>query len=105
VFCGIARSGQFFKAVRNLGHVIMGQIAFRDHHRYQQGDIDRLLRLKSTTGVDGFVTTEKDLINLGALSTQLQPLWTAELRMQLEAPDKALTLLFETIRQRSGCRL
>jgi tetraacyldisaccharide 4'-kinase len=105
VFCGIARSGQFFKAVGNLGQIVVGQMAFRDHHRYQQRDIDRLLRLKSNTGADGFITTEKDLINLGALSTQLQPLCTAELRMQLEAPDKALTLLFETIEQRSGCRL
>lgn len=105
VFCGIGRSSQFFKAVRNLGQVIMGQIAFRDHHRYRQRDIDRLLRLKNSTAADGFITTQKDLINLGALSSQLQPLWAAELQMQLEAPDKALTLLFETIEQRSGCRL
>jgi tetraacyldisaccharide 4'-kinase len=104
-FCGIARPGQFFEAMKGLGQEIAGKMIFRDHHRYLQADVDRLLRLKNESGAEGFVTTEKDLINLGPLSAQLQPLRTAELRLQLEAPDQALTFLFETIEQRTGCRV
>jgi tetraacyldisaccharide 4'-kinase len=104
-FCGIARPAQFFNALAALGQKIAETVIFRDHHCYAQGDIDRLLRQKSQTGADGFITTEKDAINLGALSTQLQPLRTARLQMELESPEQAVTGMLMTIEQRSGCRL
>jgi tetraacyldisaccharide 4'-kinase len=104
-FCGIARPGQFFDAIKKLGQEIAGNMIFRDHHRYQQIDVDRVLRLKSNTGAEAFITTEKDLINLGPLSAQLQPLRTAELQIGLEAPNQALTFLLETLEQRTGCRV
>lgn len=104
-FCGIGRPLQFFQALRALGHEIAGEVAFGDHHCYQQRDVDRLLRLGSTAGAAGFITTEKDLINLGALSAQLQPLRIAELHVELGAPEQALTNLLEAVERRSGCRL
>ncbi len=64
-FCGIARPQQFFDALKAAHQEIAGTITFRDHHRYVQRDIDRLLDLKKQTGASGFVTTEKDAINLG----------------------------------------
>ncbi len=66
--------------------------------------MDRLLALKKQTGADGFLTTEKDAINLGAFTTQLQPLRIASLRMELESSDQAITEMFQTLEQRSGCR-
>jgi tetraacyldisaccharide 4'-kinase len=104
-FCGIARARQFFTALRELGHDQWGALSFRDHHRYQQADIDRLLRLRSRAGATAFITTEKDLINLGPLAAQLQPLHVAGLRIELEQPEKALRFLLRTIETRSGCRL
>jgi tetraacyldisaccharide 4'-kinase len=104
-FCGIARPAQFFDALKALGQKIAETVTFRDHHRYDQRDIDRLLRLKSQTGADGFISTEKDAINLGALSTQLQPLRAARLYMELESPEQAVTEMLLVIEQRSGCRL
>ncbi|MGC2697445.1 MAG: tetraacyldisaccharide 4'-kinase [Candidatus Angelobacter sp.] len=104
-FCGIGRSRQFFEALRTLNQEISDKVAFGDHHRYQQRDIDRLLRLKNTHGADGFVTSEKDLVNLGTLSGQLQPLTAAELHIELAAPEQALTHMLETLEQRCGCRL
>jgi len=103
-FCGIARPKQFFAALRDLGHDQWGQRSFRDHHRYQQADIDRLLRLKSSAGATAFITTEKDLINLGPLAAQLQPLHIADLRIELEEPEQTLNFFLRTIEARSGCR-
>ncbi|HEV8182899.1 MAG TPA: tetraacyldisaccharide 4'-kinase, partial [Candidatus Angelobacter sp.] len=57
-FCGIARPRQFFDALQAAHQEIAGTLAFRDHHRYTQRDIDRLLDLKKQTGAPGFVTTE-----------------------------------------------
>jgi tetraacyldisaccharide 4'-kinase len=104
-FCGIARPAQFFDALKALGQEIAETATFSDHHRYEQRDLDRLLRLKNQTGADGFITTEKDAINVGAFSTQLQPLRLARLRMELESPEQALTAMLLAIEQRSGCRL
>jgi len=97
-FCGIARPGQFFDALKAVRQEIAGTLEFGDHHRYAQRDIDRLLGLKKQTGATGFVTTEKDAINLGALSTQLQPLRTAVLRIELESHDTVMAEMLKTLK-------
>jgi len=96
-FCGIARPRQFFDALKTAHQEIAGTITFRDHHRYTQRDIDRLLALKRQTGASGFITTEKDAINLGTLSAQLQPLQTAVLRIDLESPDLIMAELLKAL--------
>lgn len=101
-FSGIARPRQFIESLKSSRMEIAGTITFRDHHRYQQRDIDRLLALKKQTGAESFITTEKDLINLGTLSSQLTPLHIAELRIELESPEQLLMDLLKTIEQRSS---
>jgi tetraacyldisaccharide-1-P 4'-kinase len=88
-----------------LGAEIAGKHAFKDHIRYRQTDVAGLLRAKQSTGADFFITTEKDLINLGPLASQLQPLQTVELRVELEAPEQALDVILEIIEQRSHCKV
>jgi len=101
-FSGIARPRQFFDGLKSSKLEIAGSVTFRDHHRYQQPDIDRLLQLKKQTGADSFITTEKDLINLGTLSSQLSPLLAAQLRIELESPEQVVTEIIKTIEERSG---
>jgi tetraacyldisaccharide 4'-kinase len=103
-FCGIGRPQQFFEALKAVQLEIAGQIAFRDHHHYGQRDIDRLLDLKKQSGADGFVTTEKDAVNLGSLSQQLGPLQIAGLQIDLESPEQVMTEMLITLEQRSECR-
>ena len=104
-FCGIARPRQFFDALKAARQEIAGTLTFHDHHRYAQRDIDRLRDLKKQTGASGFVTTEKDAINLGPLFAQLQPLRTATLRIDLESPERIMDELLMALEQRSACRL
>jgi tetraacyldisaccharide 4'-kinase len=96
-FCGIARPQQFFDALKAAHQEIAGTITFRDHHGYAQRDIDRLLALKKQTSASGFVTTEKDAINLGTLSAQLQPLRIAALRIDLESHDSVMAELLKAL--------
>lgn len=100
-FCAIARPQQFFAAIKALGQEILGQLAFRDHHRYTQADVDRLLQLRYKVGADSFIATHKDLVNLGPLAARLQPLRIAQLRIEMEDPEQALALILEKIEQRS----
>jgi tetraacyldisaccharide 4'-kinase len=104
-FCAIARPQQFFDGIKELGQTVSSQLAFRDHHRYTQADTDRLLQLKHKTNGTSFITTEKDLINLGPLAAQLQPLRTVQLNIELGDPEQTLVFILETIEKRCGCRL
>jgi len=104
-FSGIGRPHQFFDALKSANPEIAGPITFPDHHRYDQRDVDRLLGLKKQTSAESFVTTEKDLINLGALSSQLSRLLTAKLRIELESSQQALMEIIKTIERRSGQRI
>ena len=103
-FCGIARPQRFFAQLRDLGLQPAETVAFPDHHRYTESDIHRLLQVKSSTGAGGFVTTEKDAVNLGALAERLQPLKIAELRLILKNPEQAVSTMLNTLEQRCGCR-
>ena len=101
-FSGIARPGQFLEGLKSSKLEIAGTLTFPDHHRYQQRDIDRLLALKKQTKADSFITTEKDLINLGTLSAQLSPLVAVPLRIELETPQQALAEMIRALEERSG---
>lgn len=97
-FCGIARPKQFFAQVRSAGISPKAEIKFRDHHSYNRGDIDRLLTAWKETGADGFLTTEKDTVNLGPLQSSLQPLTIARLTVTLEDPSGVIDTILERIR-------
>jgi tetraacyldisaccharide 4'-kinase len=101
-FSGIARPRQFLDGLKSSKLEVTGALTFRDHHRYQQSDIDRLLDLKKQSNAGSFITTEKDLINLGTLSAQLSPLMTAGLKIEIESPEQVLAEMIKTIEQRSG---
>jgi tetraacyldisaccharide 4'-kinase len=101
-FSGIARPRQFLDGLKSSKLEVTGALTFRDHHRYQQSDIDRLLDLKKQSNAGSFITTEKDLINLGTLSAQLSPLMTAGLKIEVESPGQVLAEIIKTIEQRSG---
>jgi tetraacyldisaccharide 4'-kinase len=100
----LGRPPQFFAHLRNLGIELADTISFPDHHRYNEKDVARLLDLKSSTRAAGFITTEKDLINLGSLAGRLELLHIARLRLLLESPEQALSTLLSTLERRCGCR-
>jgi tetraacyldisaccharide 4'-kinase len=86
VFCGIARPEQFFAQVRAAGVKPVAEIVFRDHHAYNKNDTDRLLATHAKLGAGGFLTTEKDAVNLGSLQAQLNPLAVAGLTITFDDP-------------------
>lgn len=86
VFCGIARPEQFFAQARAAGVLPAAEIAFRDHHAYNPRDIQHLLSERARQGAGGFVTTEKDALNLGSLQARLSPLIIAPLTVTLDDP-------------------
>src|SRR5581483_5639583 len=41
---GVARPERFFEDLRGAGWRVAGTLAFRDHHRFTPGDLDRIRR-------------------------------------------------------------
>jgi tetraacyldisaccharide 4'-kinase len=73
---------------------------YRDHHKYSERDVRELIELRNRNRAGGFLTTEKDAINLGHHFAQLGEVAIARVTMELEQPDAALDTLLRVIRER-----
>lgn len=100
VFCGIARPQNFFTQVRQAGIEPAAEISFRDHHSYSQADLQHLLDLQSRREAGGFLTTEKDAINLGAHAASLSPLAIASVALEFESPADAVDTMLRILSER-----
>jgi len=89
-FCGIARPQSFFLQLRAAGIVPASEAVYRDHHAYTEADVRELEALRQHSGAGGFVTTEKDAVNLGGLLAALEPLAVVPVRMELEEAQAAV---------------
>jgi len=102
-FCGIARPQNFFRQLHTAGIQPVAEAFYRDHHAYTEPDIRELLDLCRAGEGGGYVTTEKDAINLGPHLSKLQPLAVVPVKMKLvDAPDVVDTLLRVVEERRAG---
>jgi tetraacyldisaccharide 4'-kinase len=99
-FCGIARPQSFFMQLRTAGVEPVATAVYRDHHSYTEKDIAELLQLRQQSGAGGFVTTEKDVINLGGHVEVLQPLSVAFVKMELVDAANAMDTMLRIIEER-----
>lgn len=99
-FCAIARPERFLSQLREAGVEIAGERRFRDHHAYREQDIDLLRSTAAEQGAVGFVTTEKDAVNLGQLAARLQPLAIVAATMSLENADATIDRVLATVAER-----
>jgi len=99
-FCGIARPQNFVLQLRKAGIEPAAEAIYRDHHAYTENDIRELLALKKQSEAGGFVTTEKDAVNLGAYFSALQPLAVVPVKMDLVDAANALDTMLRIISER-----
>jgi tetraacyldisaccharide 4'-kinase len=99
-FCSIARPQRFFAQLQGAGIELAAETAFRDHHAFEEKDIRQLLRVRSEANAGGFVTTEKDAMNLGRAISRLQPFSVVPVTMELEDASAALDAMLARIAER-----
>ena len=103
VFCGIARPQNFLLQLRAANIEPAAQAFYRDHHAYNEKDVRELLELRQRSEAGGFVTTEKDGVNLGPYLSALEPLAVVRVRMELvDAANGVDTMLRKIEERRSG---
>jgi tetraacyldisaccharide 4'-kinase len=107
--CGIARPERFLGDLRDAGIELADEAIFPDHHAYTEPDLRRLLRLRERNNAGGFVTTEKDAINLAQnppeLLQAMQPLTAAPLKMELIDGDGAMDTMLGAIAESLQCHV
>jgi len=100
VFCGVARPENFLLQLRAANIEPAAQAFYRDHHAYTERDIREMVALRQRSEACGFVTTEKDAVNLGPYLSALQPLAVIPVRMELADAANALDTILRKIEER-----
>ena len=100
VFCGIARPQNFLLQLRTAGIDPVAEAFFRDHHAYTEKDIRDLLQLRQRSEAGGFVTTEKDAVNLGGYLDALAPLTVIPVKMEFADAANAVDTMLRMIEER-----
>jgi tetraacyldisaccharide 4'-kinase len=100
VFCGIARPQNFALQLRAANIDPAAEAFYRDHHAYGEKDIRDLLELKRRSEAGGFVTTEKDAVNLGAYLAALEPLSVVPVRMEWADAANGVDTILRKIEER-----
>ncbi len=99
-FCGIARPQSFFAQLRKAGVDPAAEVVFPDHHAFNDKDLSDLQFVAEQNQAGGFVTTEKDAVNLAGYLSALQPLAVVPVKMDLFDAPAALDLLLQTLKGR-----
>jgi tetraacyldisaccharide 4'-kinase len=100
VFCGIARPQNFLLQLRAAGIDPIAEAFFRDHHAYTEKDVRDLLELQQRSDAGGFITTEKDAVNLGGYFDALAPLAVIPVKMELSDAANAVDTMLRVIEER-----
>jgi len=100
VFCGIARPQNFVLQLRTANIEPVAEAFYRDHHAYRDADVRELLALKQRSEAGGFVTTEKDAVNLGGYLSALAPLAVVPAKMELTDAANAVDTMLHKIDER-----
>jgi tetraacyldisaccharide 4'-kinase len=100
VFCGIARPQNFVLQLRAANIEPVAEAFYRDHHAYSEKDIRELIELKQRSEASGFVTTEKDAVNLGSYLSALAPLAVVPVKMEFSDAANALDTMLHKIDER-----
>jgi tetraacyldisaccharide 4'-kinase len=100
VFCGIARPQNFLLQLRAAGVDPVAEAFFRDHHAYAEKDVRELLELRQRSEAGGFVTTEKDAVNLGGYLDALAPLAVVPVKMELADAANVVDTMLRVIEER-----
>jgi tetraacyldisaccharide 4'-kinase len=101
VFCGIARPEEFQQQLAAIGVHTAASKFFPDHHSYTAADISFLRKLREQSAADGFITTEKDVVNLGEFKSGLAPLAVARVTMELDGAANAVNTILRRIEERT----
>lgn len=100
VVTGIAKPQRFLSDLRRHSVDFAEAATYPDHHAFTPSDIEHLVRLSARHKSGGFLTTEKDAINLRPYRTQLGEVTPVALRMKLSGGEGSVDRMLASIEQK-----
>jgi len=91
-FCAIGNPEAFFKTLRDDDHELCQTFVFRDHHKYTQADINRIVEQSQARGAKALLTTAKDEVKLRSLRFDL-PGYVVDVGIEIVQQAKLLELI------------
>ncbi|HLA09051.1 MAG TPA: tetraacyldisaccharide 4'-kinase [Pyrinomonadaceae bacterium] len=91
-FCGIGNPNAFFNQLRRDNYNVVLTRAFPDHHRYNQADIEAVVREGRLRGAQSVVTTAKDAVKLRELKFSV-PCYVLEIEVEMEQEATLVDLI------------
>lgn len=95
-FCAIGNPRAFFDQLRGAGLDLQHQVAFRDHHKYSQSDIDCVTQNAKANGAQAVITTAKDEVKLRSMQFDL-PCYVATIEVDISEPAILRGLIEKTV--------
>ena len=95
-FCGIGSPESFFSLLRGAGFQLRDTREFRDHYKYKQADIDRVVNHATQSGAEALLTTAKDAVKLKSLSFAL-PCYIVDIAIEIEDQEKFLECISRAV--------
>ena len=87
---GVANPNRFFAALKSGDWSVAGTMAFNDHHRYTQADVDAVEAKRRSVNADVVFTTDKDAVRLESLSLPFEA-YRVPLRVEFDPPDAVMS--------------
>jgi tetraacyldisaccharide 4'-kinase len=84
---GIARPDRFFADLTAVGWHVVGTATFRDHYRFRQRDVNRIVAAAASSSASIVLTTEKDAVRLAACDLGASPIASVPLAVGVEPAD------------------
>jgi tetraacyldisaccharide 4'-kinase len=91
-FCGLGNPSSFFSLLEQSGYNVVDRQVFRDHHRYTQPDIDRIIHEAVARKAQVLLTTAKDEVKLRRFSFEL-PCFVVDMEIEIENHEKFKKLI------------
>lgn len=94
---GIAKPERFFTDLASAGWRVAGKLAFRDHHRFDMHDVDRIRDEAAAVRASIVLTTEKDATRLAACDLRQVPMAAVPLSIAIDPADQFSAWLLEQL--------
>ena len=88
-FCGLGNPQQFFDTIKKLNNSKLITKKFRDHHKYNEKEINSLIEDAKSNSCEFLITTEKDAINFPEGLPKINNLLLTSISLKLKEKLKA----------------
>ncbi len=91
-FCGVGNPESFFEHLRREGYQLAFTRTYKDHHHYQQSELDALVEEAKARGATSLITTAKDAIKLRSRNLGI-PCYVLQIQVSIDEEDRLVEII------------